>query len=149
MHLVIDDQSPIMPGDQSEVRKLLAITWAISEYLVGRHGDGPDLFAVAGILADLRRSQACFIEQFGDPLAHRDGVWREDQRRALHGGHRADSHDRLSGATRQDDDATAAAHTATGVERGHRVALVFAEREGVALLVALAHRHSQGIAFEE
>ena len=76
MHLVVDDQSPVMTGDEAEMGKFDILTWSIGENLVCSHCDRPDILALAGILADLVGSQPGLIKQLGDPLAHGDGVGR-------------------------------------------------------------------------
>ena len=55
MDLVVDDQAPVVAGEQPEVREVAVLAGAVGEDLVGRDRDRADLFALAGVLADLLR----------------------------------------------------------------------------------------------
>src|ERR1700687_6093083 len=88
----------------------------MGQNLIVGAGYGLDLFALAGILSDLVRRYVGFVDDFTDPLTRRDGIGRQNQRRAAQSVHDAKSDESFAGAARQDDDSTAAARTTRGVE---------------------------------
>jgi hypothetical protein len=49
--------------------KIIATALAVSDDLVGRNRDRPDLLLHAGILADLVFGQSGLVQQLPDPLA--------------------------------------------------------------------------------
>src|ERR1051326_2517129 len=92
--------------------KLAVFTGAIGQDLVGADGDGANLFALAGILSDLVWGDGGFIAQFADPLAHGDGIGRQDKGTALKGGDQSDADQCFARPTGQDNDAAASAGAA-------------------------------------
>ena len=60
---------------------------AIGENLVGADGNGANFFAVTGILSDHLRGNIGFINDFLYPLAHSNGIGRQDQGCTLNIGH--------------------------------------------------------------
>ena len=106
VHLVVDDEAPVERVEQREVG-VLALPLR-GEDLVRRDRDRLDLLHLPRVLADLVGGEARALEQLVAPLAGRDGVRDEDERRGLRRRHRAGADERLAGAAGQHDDARAA-----------------------------------------
>ena len=77
-------------------------------YLIGSDGDGLDLLLFAGVFADLIRGEARAAQQLVAPLAASYCVGDEDEGGGLGLGHGGRTHDGLTCATGQNDDAGAA-----------------------------------------
>jgi hypothetical protein len=106
VHLVVHDEAPVERVEQGEVG-VLALPLR-REDLVGRDRDGLDLLHLPRVLADLLGGERGAAQQLVAPLACRDGVRHEDERRGLRGRHRARADEGLARAARQHDDARAA-----------------------------------------
>ena len=113
VNLIVYDQSPIAFVEEIKMRKflehgqstVLRSPLAIGHRLIGGDSHRADLFAMAGIFANLILEQCGFIQQFIDPLAHGNGIGSEDQCVALHLFHRRHTNHRLARPTGQNNDA--------------------------------------------
>ena len=106
VHLVVDDQPPVAGVEQLQVA-VLALGLA-GDHLVRGDRDGPDLLALAGVLADLVRGERRARDQLPLPLTTGDGVGDQDQRGGLRLRHRGRPDQRLPGPARQHDHPRAA-----------------------------------------
>src|SRR5258708_30523374 len=101
MHFVIDNQPPIIAGEEREMREILfccllstismcllfASRTTVRENLVGADGNGTDFFAISRVLTYHLRWDIRLVENFLYPLPYRYGIGRKDQRGALNIGH--------------------------------------------------------------
>ena len=123
--LVVDDQAPVVLGEELEVRELAHLArllvhrrrGPVGEHLVGRDGDGLISF-LSPVYSPTSSAVSVVLSRISaDPLAHRDRGGRQDQRVGLRLGHRADADDGLARAAGQHDHAAAAVHGAARPER--------------------------------
>jgi hypothetical protein len=131
MHLVMDDEAPVMRVEEGEVRKGPLLVLAPRQDLVRRDGDGLDVLAIARVLADLILRERGLVEDLADPLMRRRDVRDQDEAVLLHHREDGESHHGLACAAGQHDDAVTAGGRAALVEDLGRLALVGpkAERE--------------------
>ena len=78
VHLVVDDQTPIVGVEERQVCELALSTGR--QDVIGRDCDGLDLFAFARILANVVFSQGRSRKDFVTPLAGRNRVCHKNQR---------------------------------------------------------------------
>ena len=90
MHFIIDDQPPIIGVEQLKMRvaflelvRFFAASFAIGHRLVGRNGDGANLFALAGVFADQGWVQVGLIDELFYPLPYTHRIRGENKRAAL------------------------------------------------------------------
>src|SRR5450755_1235776 len=141
MYFVVDDESPIVTGEEREMWEvflpvlfsILSSTTPVGEDLIGAHSDGRDIFALACVFADHLGGNVRLVDNLVDPLAHRDRVGSEDQRGPLHRRHRDKPDDRLTGTAGEHDDAATSAWRSASIKRSRGRVLVGTRLESLAL----------------
>ena len=138
MHLVIDDESPVLGVKQLEVR--VDPLASHRQHLVGRDGDWPDLLPGAAVLADLVLGEAGAPDQLGLPLTRTHRVGHQDQRGGLRLRHRRGADQGLArSAGEYDDPGTSVPERVGSLPLvGTQRPLGLVERDGVCLAVDVA-----------
>ena len=108
MYFVVDDQTPVVLREESQVLERLFSGAAVGQHLVGGQGDRADVLVQAGVFADLIGADRGFVQQFVSPLVGGNVVGGDDQGLVGNAGHHAQADDGFAGATGQDNDAAAA-----------------------------------------
>src|SRR5579863_9255635 len=106
--------------------EVVGLRTAIGQYLISADSDRADIFTVSGIFAYHFRWNIGLVPYFGNPLAYSYCVWRENERCPLDIRHCSQSNNSFACAARQNDDATAAAGCAIGIECRCRCILIVA-----------------------
>src|SRR6266566_8812527 len=101
MHLVIDNQSPIIAGEEREMRKILFHCFlpysicllftsgaTVRENLIGTDCNRANFFAITCVLAYHLRWNIRLVDNFLYPLPHSNRVRGKDQGGALNISHR-------------------------------------------------------------
>ena len=124
MHLVIDDQPPVVGAEDIEMGEIAALLLAVRDDVVGGDGDGADFLFLAAVLADILLADVGLVEDFISPLANGKRVGDKNQGLGADDLHHTHADNRLARAARQYDDPRAPFATAVGVEDLHGKALV-------------------------
>ena len=123
MHLVVDDEAPVLPTKQVQVGKrfqvvfvlrlarrlqrsfawpgLPASPFTVGQHLVGGDGDGRDFLPLTRVLADEVFGQVRLIQEFLFPLTGGHNAGHHDERLHLGAGDQVDPDDGLAGAAWQ------------------------------------------------
>jgi len=107
VHLVVDDNAPVLFGEQLQVWKGFILGRPIGQDLIGGDGNRPDLLELAAVFPDAILGNAGLVQQLLLPLAEGGDVGGQDQGLggdSLHQGH---SHQGFARAAGQNDDAAA------------------------------------------
>ena len=132
MHLVVDDEPPASVVEESHVREILGAARAVREDLIRRDGDRAKLLRCAVVLADVVGGQRRTFEEFTLPLPAGGHTRDEDEGLRLQGRHGGERDDGLARSTGEDNDPGAAVGRTGAQECIAGVALVVAQREGIA-----------------
>ena len=68
VHLIVDDQPPILAVEEVEMWEVLGASRAVGQDLIGRHGDGAELLQLPGVLPDILRLERGLVQEFVYPL---------------------------------------------------------------------------------